>query len=115
MSRATLQLHVHAPQRFDRLFPCFLVADAAVNSDRIVLHLKQACHEIDFANQIILDERIGSGAFGSVYRGVVISETLSVSVSTVCFSLRCLHSLFQSSLFSLPCGIRITCQICARL
>lgn len=29
----------------------------------------QACHEIDFANQIILDERIGSGAFGSVYRG----------------------------------------------
>lgn len=82
-----------------------------MNSDRIVLHLIQACHEIDFANQIILDERIGSGAFGSVYRG----NLGSISVSTVCFSLHCLHCLFQSSLFSLPCGIRITCQICARL
>lgn len=35
----------------------------------ICLFVFQACHEIDFANQIILDQRIGSGAFGSVYSG----------------------------------------------
>ncbi len=33
------------------------------------LPIAQACMTIDFANQIILEERIGSGAFGSVYRG----------------------------------------------
>lgn len=29
----------------------------------------QACHDIDFEKEIELEERIGSGAFGSVYRG----------------------------------------------
>jgi serine/threonine protein kinase len=40
----------------------------------------QACHEIDFANQIILDERIGSGAFGSVYRGKWQGAPVAVKV-----------------------------------
>lgn len=29
----------------------------------------QACHDIDFEKEIELEERIGVGAFGSVYRG----------------------------------------------
>lgn len=29
----------------------------------------QTCHDIDFEKEIELEERIGAGAFGSVYRG----------------------------------------------
>ena len=53
---------------------CTLLPDKSDKHASIPVPSLQACVNVDFANQIILDERIGSGAFGSVYRGAAFSQ-----------------------------------------
>ena len=54
---------------------------------------RQAVADIDFESEIQLEEKIGSGAFGSVYRGALLVTPMSSEKKTLMLSSSPLASL----------------------